>query len=148
MILNLHLRFCYCHLKLRFAPNLSSNEEAIETVIKSIKNAGYKPGLDVSLALDAASSEFYNKDRKVYSLNDGFGNIQELDSSQMVDYWDKIVKKYLNEQKTIEHLKHIQIEVCIITRQKSCISIQICLNCFVKVSEMLFHYFEMLYLGC
>ena len=77
-----------------FAPNLSSNEEAIETVIKSIKNAGYKPGLDVSLALDAASSEFYNKDRKVYSLNDGLGNIKELDSSQMVDYWDKIVKKY------------------------------------------------------
>jgi len=77
-----------------FAPNLSSNEEAIETVIKSIKNAGYKPGSEVSLALDAASSEFYNKDRKVYTLNDGFGNIQELDSSQMVDYWDKIVKKY------------------------------------------------------
>lgn len=77
-----------------FAPNLSSNEEAIETVIKSIKNAGYKPGLDVSLALDAASSEFYNKDRKVYGLNDGLGNIKELDSSQMVDYWDKIVKKY------------------------------------------------------
>ena len=77
-----------------FAPNLSSNEQAIETVIKSIKNAGYKPGSDVSLALDAASSEFYNKDRKVYTLNDGFGNIQELDSSQMVDYWNKIVKKY------------------------------------------------------
>ena len=77
-----------------FAPNLSSNEEAIETVIKSIKNAGYKPGSDVSLALDAASSEFYNKDRKVYILNDGLGNIKELDSSQMVDYWDKIVKKY------------------------------------------------------
>ena len=77
-----------------FAPNLSSNEEAIETVIKSIKNAGYKPGSDVSLALDAASSEFYNKDRKVYILNNGLGNIKELDSSQMVDYWDKIVKKY------------------------------------------------------
>ena len=77
-----------------FAPNLSSNEEAIETVIKSIKNAGYKPGSEVSLALDAASSEFYNKDRKVYILNDGLGNIKELDSSQMVDYWDKIVKKY------------------------------------------------------
>lgn len=77
-----------------FAPNLSSNEEAIETVIKSIKNAGYKPGSDVSLALDAASSEFYNKDRKVYILNDGLGNIKELDSSQMVDYWGKIVKKY------------------------------------------------------
>ncbi len=77
-----------------FAPNLSSNEEAIEIVIKSIKNAGYKPGSDVSLALDAASSEFYNKDRKVYILNDGLGNIKELDSSQMVDYWDKIVKKY------------------------------------------------------
>lgn len=77
-----------------FAPNLSSNEEAIETVIKSIKNAGYKAGSDVSLALDAASSEFYNKDRKVYILNDGLGNIKELDSSQMVDYWGKIVKKY------------------------------------------------------
>ena len=77
-----------------FAPNLNSNEQAIETVLKSIENAGYKPGTDVSLALDAASSEFYNKDRKVYTLNDGSGNLQEFDSSQMVDYWSKIVKKY------------------------------------------------------
>lgn len=74
-----------------FAPNLGSNEEAIEVVLKAIKNAGYKPGEDVWIALDAASSEFYDKKKKKY-IFESTGN--EMTSAEFVDYWAKWVEKY------------------------------------------------------
>ena len=75
-----------------FAPNLSSNEEALEVIIQAIENAGYRPGEDVYLALDAASSEFYLKDEGVYHLHKSTG--EKLSSSDMVDYFDNWAKKY------------------------------------------------------
>nr|WKN37110.1 phosphopyruvate hydratase [Tunicatimonas sp. TK19036] len=74
-----------------FAPNLSSNVEAIEVVLQAIENAGYKPGEEIFIAMDAASSEFYNEEKKVYhfaSTND------ELTSSEMANYWKEWVDKY------------------------------------------------------
>lgn len=74
-----------------FAPNLSSNVEAIEVVLQAIENAGYKPGEEIFIAMDAASTEFYNEDKKVYhfaSTND------ELSSSEMAGYWKEWVDKY------------------------------------------------------
>ncbi len=74
-----------------FAPNLSSNVEAIEVVLQAIENAGYKPGENMFIAMDAASSEFYNEDKKMYhfaSTND------ELTSSEMANYWKDWVDKY------------------------------------------------------
>jgi enolase len=75
-----------------FAPNLKSNEEALEVIIKAIEKAGYKPGDDVMIALDPASSEFYDKDKKKYVLKKSTG--EELTSAQMADYWAGWVDKY------------------------------------------------------
>ncbi|HCQ30717.1 MAG TPA: phosphopyruvate hydratase [Flavobacteriales bacterium] len=75
-----------------FAPNLKSNEEAIETVLSAIEKAGYVPGKDVYIAMDAASSEFYNADENVYHLKKSTG--EKLTSAQMVDYWKSWVEKY------------------------------------------------------
>ena len=75
-----------------FAPNLKSNEEAIETVLKAIEKAGYKPGDDVYIAMDAASSEFYNAKEKVYHFHQSTGD--KLTSSEMVTYWKDWTKKY------------------------------------------------------
>ena len=75
-----------------FAPNLSSNEEAVESIIQAIEKAGYRPGEDIYLALDAASSEFYLKDEGVYHLHKSTGD--KLTSAEMVDYFDNWVKKY------------------------------------------------------
>ena len=75
-----------------FAPNISSNEEAIEIVLKSIKSAGYKAGKDVFIALDAAASEFYNSDEKRYHFHQSSG--EKLSSSEMVDFWNNWTKKY------------------------------------------------------
>lgn len=74
-----------------FAPNLNSNEEAIEYVLKAIEKAGYKPGEDVYIALDPASSEFFDTEKKIYKL-DSVG--KELTPDQMVDYWVEWVNKY------------------------------------------------------
>ena len=74
-----------------FAPNVKSNDEAIELIIKAITKAGYKAGQDIYIALDAAASEFYNEKEKVYLLSKG---TQKLDSSEMIKYWAKLVKKY------------------------------------------------------
>ncbi|MCF8335059.1 MAG: phosphopyruvate hydratase [Bacteroidales bacterium] len=74
-----------------FAPNLKSNEEAIETVLKAIERAGYKPGEDIFIALDPAASEFYNKDKGVYFLR---SVNQELSPKDMVNYWKEWVDKY------------------------------------------------------
>lgn len=75
-----------------FAPNLKSNEEAVQVILQAIENAGYKPGVDVFLALDPASSEYYIPEEKVYHLHKSTG--EKLTPAQMVDYWAKWVEKY------------------------------------------------------
>jgi enolase len=74
-----------------FAPNLGSNQEAIEVVLQAIEKAGFKPGEDVHIALDAASSEFYNAEKGLY-IFESTGD--QMTSSQMVDFWADWVKKY------------------------------------------------------
>lgn len=74
-----------------FAPNLSSNVEAIEVVLQAIEKAGYKPGEDIFIAMDAASSEFYDADKKVYAFA---STGDELGASEMVNYWSDWVAKY------------------------------------------------------
>lgn len=75
-----------------FAPNLQSNEEAIETVLKAIEEAGYKPGDDIFIAMDAAVSEMWNEKQKAYIFHKSDG--KKLKSDEMVEYWKKWVKKY------------------------------------------------------
>lgn len=75
-----------------FAPNLKSNEEAITVILQAIENAGYRPGEDVYIALDPASSEYYLPEEKVYHLHKSTG--EKLTPSQMVDYWKNWVDKY------------------------------------------------------
>jgi len=73
-----------------FAPNLSSNEEAIQVILKAIEEAGYTPGEEVLIALDAASSEFYKGDG-VYELS---GEGKTFDREGLVDFYRKLVEKY------------------------------------------------------
>ncbi len=75
-----------------FAPNIKSNEEAIETVLKAIEVAGYKPGDEVVIAMDAAASEFYNAEENVYHFHKSDG--RKLSPAEMVDYWTDWTKKY------------------------------------------------------
>ncbi|HDP75037.1 MAG TPA: phosphopyruvate hydratase [Bacteroidales bacterium] len=75
-----------------FAPNLKSNEEAITVILQAIENAGYRPGEDVFIALDPASSEYYLPEEKVYHLHKSTG--EKLTPAQMVDYWKNWVDKY------------------------------------------------------
>ena len=75
-----------------FAPNLGSNEEAIEVVLKAIETAGYRPGEDMYIAMDAAASEFYNSEENVYHFHQSTGD--KLTPSEMVDYWVDWTKKY------------------------------------------------------
>jgi enolase len=75
-----------------FAPNIKSNEEAIEVVLKAIEKAGFKPGVDVFIAMDAAVSEFYDAKTKTYTFKKSDG--KKLKSDEMVEYWAKWVKKY------------------------------------------------------
>lgn len=75
-----------------FAPNIKSNEEAIQIVLKAIETAGYRPGEDIYLAMDAAASEFYNTEEKMYHFKKSTGD--KLTSSQMVDFWADWAKKY------------------------------------------------------
>jgi len=74
-----------------FAPNLGSNEEAIEFVLEAIRQAGYKPGEDVWIALDAASSEFYDRENKKYIFE---STGEEKTSAEMVSYWKEWSEKY------------------------------------------------------
>ncbi len=74
-----------------FAPNLNSNEEAIEYVLKAIEKAGYKPGQDIYIALDSAASEFYDKEKGLYVFE---SNGKEMSSDDMVAYWDEWTRKY------------------------------------------------------
>lgn len=75
-----------------FAPNIKSNEEAIEVVLQSIEKAGYKPGVDVFIAMDAAASEFFKSDEKVYHFHKSSG--EKLSPVDMVNYWADWCKKY------------------------------------------------------
>ena len=75
-----------------FAPNLKSNEEACELIIEAVKKAGYKPGEDIFIALDPATSEFYDKDKKKYILRWSTG--EELTSAELADFWAKWCEKY------------------------------------------------------
>jgi len=75
-----------------FAPNLKSNEEAITVILQAIEKAGYKPGKDVFIALDPASSEYFIEEEKVYHLKKSTG--EKLTSAQMVDYWKSWTDKY------------------------------------------------------
>ncbi|GAF21709.1 enolase [Bacillus sp. JCM 19047] len=74
-----------------FAPNLSSNEEALSTIIEAIEKAGYKPGEQVQLAMDVASSELFNKEDGKYHLS-GEGKV--LSSAEMVDFYAELCEKY------------------------------------------------------
>jgi enolase 1/2/3 len=74
-----------------FAPNLTSNEEALITIVEAIKKAGYEPGKDVMLALDVAASELYNFETKTYKLA---GEGKEFTQSEIVDFYVYLVNKY------------------------------------------------------
>lgn len=74
-----------------FAPNLNSNEEALDYIIDAIEKAGYKPGEDVSLALDVAASEFYNKEEDNYYLE---GIDKKYTKDELVDYYLELTSKY------------------------------------------------------
>jgi enolase len=75
-----------------FAPNLRSNVEAVEVVLQAIEKAGFRPGEDVFIAMDAAASEFYDEEKGLYVFKKSTGD--ELTSSQMSDYWTDWVSKY------------------------------------------------------
>jgi enolase len=75
-----------------FAPNLGSNEEAIEVILEAIEKAGYKAGSDIVIAMDAAASEFYLKEEKVYHLKDSTG--EKLTSDQMAELWADWVARF------------------------------------------------------
>ena len=73
-----------------FAPNLTSNEEAIETILEAIAQSGYRPGEDVLLALDPAASEFFDGQSYVFKKSDG----RRLSSDEMVAFWSKWIENY------------------------------------------------------
>ena len=75
-----------------FAPNLGSNEEAIQVVLKAIESAGYRPGEDMYIAMDAAASEFYNADENIYHFHQSTG--EKLTPAEMVDFWADWTAKY------------------------------------------------------
>jgi enolase len=73
-----------------FAPMLKSNEEAIESVLEAIAQAGYKPGAEIGICLDPAASEFYKDGKYIFKKSDG----SQRSSEQMVEYWANWVKQY------------------------------------------------------
>ncbi len=75
-----------------FAPNLKSNQEAIDVVVEAISQAGYRPGDDIGIALDPAASEFYDESKKKYVFKKS--DKSERSSEQMVDFYEKWVKEY------------------------------------------------------
>jgi enolase len=74
-----------------FAPNLASNEDALKVVMQAIESAGYKPGEDICIGLDCASTEFYNAEKKMYQLE---STGESLTSAQMVDVWADWCTRY------------------------------------------------------
>jgi enolase len=75
-----------------FAPNIGSNEEAIETVLSAIDAAGYKAGSQIAIAMDAANSELWKEDKKKYVFHKSDG--KEMSSDELVKYWEKWVSQY------------------------------------------------------
>lgn len=75
-----------------FAPNIQSNEEAIETVLEAIQSAGYKTGSQIVIAMDAANSELWDNKKKKYVFHKSSG--KEMSSDQLVKFWESWVKKY------------------------------------------------------
>ena len=75
-----------------FAPNLNSAEDAIEAILKATKNAGYRPGKEIFLALDVASSEFYNKSTRKYVFKKSTG--EKLTGGDLVSFYDELTAKY------------------------------------------------------
>lgn len=75
-----------------FAPNLKSNEEALQTVLQAIEAAGYKPGEDIYIAMDAATSELWIEEEKMYHFKKSTGD--KLTSSQMAQFWKEWTEKY------------------------------------------------------
>jgi len=74
-----------------FAPNFKTNKEPLEYIVKACKAAGYEPGTDIMFAMDPASTEFYDADKKKYVLA---GEGRELTSEEMVDYWAALVEEF------------------------------------------------------
>ncbi len=74
-----------------FAPDLKSNEEALQVIVEAIKKAGYEPGKDIFICIDPASSEFYDAKTKKYNLK---SESKSLSASQMIDYYEKLIEKY------------------------------------------------------
>ena len=74
-----------------FAPDLKTNAEPFEYLMKAVREAGFEPGVDFMFAMDPATSEVYNKETGMYELK---GEGRTLSSEQMVDYWDKLVSTY------------------------------------------------------
>ncbi len=72
-----------------FAPDFESHEAALQAIMEAIKNAGYKPGRDIGLALDPAASEFYEKGKYVLKSEK-----RKLSSDQMIDYWEKLIDEF------------------------------------------------------
>ena len=72
-----------------FAPNLSSNKEALDYVIDAINKAGYKPGVDIFIALDVAASEFYNSETNTYRLED-----KNITRDELLDYYGELINNY------------------------------------------------------
>ena len=75
-----------------FAPNIKSNQEAIEIVLQSIEAAGYRPGEDIFIALDAAASEFYNEETKKYVFKKSTG--EQFSSEEMIGFWEDWANRY------------------------------------------------------
>ena len=75
-----------------FAPNLQSNEEAIQVILEAIEKAGYKPGEDVMIAMDVASSEFYDTEKGIYTLAGEGG--KQFNNKEFVDFLETLVDKY------------------------------------------------------
>jgi enolase len=75
-----------------FAPNIQSNDEAIDTVMEAIVAAGYKPGSQITIAMDAANSELWDAKKKKYVFHKSSG--KEMSSEQLVKFWEGWVKKY------------------------------------------------------
>ncbi len=73
-----------------FAPNLSSNEEALSTIVEAIEKAGYKPGEEIMLSLDVAATEMYDKESKTYNLS---AEGKKLNSDEMIDFYEEMVNK-------------------------------------------------------
>jgi enolase len=75
-----------------FAPSLKSNSEAVELILEAIETAGYKPGEQISIALDPAASEFFDKEKNKYVFKKS--DKRELTSEEMVAYWDNWTRQY------------------------------------------------------